>query len=149
MARSINKVTLVGNLAADVESRSMPSGDTVANFTVATSEEWKDKQSGNKQSRTEWNRVVAFRGLADVATKYLKKGAKVYIEGSLQTKKWTKDGQDHYTTEIIASELVMLDAPTQGQQPQAQPQAQPQPQPQPQAQPQPPAYDLADSDIPF
>lgn len=108
--RGINKVTLLGNLGADPESKSMPSGTQVANLRLATAESFKDKQSGEWQDRTEWHRVALFGRLAEVAAQYLRKGSKVYIEGSIRTRKWTdKDGKDRYSTEIIGSELIMLD----------------------------------------
>lgn len=109
MARGINKVILIGNLGKDPETRYMPSGGAVTNITVATSESWKDKQTGEQQERTEWHRVVFFNRLAEIAGEYLKKGSKVYIEGSLRTRKWQgQDGQDRYTTEIVANEMQML-----------------------------------------
>jgi single-strand DNA-binding protein len=109
MARGINKVILVGNLGADPETRAMPSGSTVANLRIATSESWRDKQTGEQQERTEWHRVALFGRLAEVAGEYLKKGSQVYIEGSLRTRKWTdKQGQERYSTEIIGNELQML-----------------------------------------
>lgn len=109
MARGINKVILVGHLGRDPEVRYMPSGGAVANLALATSEQWTDKQSGQKQERTEWHRVVLFGRLGEIAGEYLKKGAQVYIEGRLQTKKWQdQSGQDRYTTEIIASDMQML-----------------------------------------
>ena len=107
--RGINKVILIGNLGRDPETRYMPSGGAVTNVTVATSESWKDKQSGQMQDRTEWHKVVFFNKLAEIAGQYLKKGSKVYIEGSLRTRSYDKDGQKHYTTEIVASEMQMLD----------------------------------------
>ncbi len=111
MARGINKVILVGNLGKDPEAKFMPSGNAVTNITVATSESWKDKQTGQQQERTEWHRVVFFNRLAEIASEYLRKGSKVYIEGSLRTRKWQgQDGQDRYTTEIVASEMQMLDS---------------------------------------
>jgi len=111
MARGINKVILIGNLGKDPEVRYMPSGSAVTNVTVATSENWKDKQTGEKQERTEWHNVVFFNRLAEIAGEYLKKGSKVYIEGSLRTRKWQdKNGQDRYTTEIVANEMQMLDS---------------------------------------
>ncbi len=111
MARGINKVILVGNLGADPEVRYMPSGGAVANLSVATSDTWKDKQSGQPQERTEWHRVILFNRLGEIAGEYLKKGAKVYIEGRLQTRKWQdKNGVDRYTTEIIGNDLQMLDS---------------------------------------
>ncbi|WP_419605698.1 single-stranded DNA-binding protein [Thiolapillus sp.] len=110
-SRGVNKVILVGNLGKDPETRYMPSGGAVTNITVATSETWKDKQSGEQQERTEWHRVVFFNRLAEIAGEYLKKGSKVYIEGSLRTRKWQgQDGQDRYTTEIVANEMQMLDS---------------------------------------
>ena len=109
MARGINKVILIGNLGADPETRAMPSGMTVANLRVATSESWRDKQSGEQQERTEWHRVAMFGRLAEIAAEYLKKGSQVYIEGSLRTRKWTdKQGNERYSTEIIGNELQML-----------------------------------------
>ena len=109
MARGINKVILVGNLGADPETRAMPSGTTVANLRIATSESWRDKQSGEQQERTEWHRVVLFGRLGEIAAEYLKKGSQVYIEGSLRTRKWTdKQGNERYSTEIIGNELQML-----------------------------------------
>lgn len=111
MARGINKVILIGNLGRDPEVRYMPSGGAVANLAVATSENWKDKNTGENQERTEWHRVVMFNRLGEIAGEYLKKGSKVYIEGKLQTRKWQgQDGQDRYTTEIVASEMQMLDS---------------------------------------
>ncbi|HTU65689.1 MAG TPA: single-stranded DNA-binding protein [Steroidobacteraceae bacterium] len=111
MARGINKVILIGNLGADPETRAMPSGMTVANIRVATSENWKDKQSGENKERTEWHNVAMFGRLGEIAAEYLKKGSKVYIEGSLRTRKWQdKSGNDRYTTEIIANEMQMLDS---------------------------------------
>lgn len=111
MARGINKVILIGNLGKDPETRYMPSGGAVTNITLATSESWKDKNSGEQQERTEWHRVVFFNRLAEIVAEYLKKGSKVYVEGSLRTRKWQgQDGQDRYTTEIIASEMQMLDS---------------------------------------
>lgn len=111
MARGINKVILIGNLGKDPETRYMPSGGAVTNITLATSESWKDKQTGQQQERTEWHRVVFFNRLAEIAGEYLKKGSKVYIEGSLRTRKWQdQGGQDRYTTEIVASEMQMLDS---------------------------------------
>ena len=107
---SVNKVIIVGNLGSDPETRYMPgSGDPVCSLSIATSESWKDKNSGEKRVKTEWHRVVMFRGLAKIADEYLKKGATVYIEGRLQTRKWQqKDGQDRYTTEILADNMKML-----------------------------------------
>jgi single-strand DNA-binding protein len=111
MARGINKVILIGNLGADPETRYMPSGGAVTNLRLATSENWKDKNTGDMQERTEWHRVVLFGRLAEVAAEYLRKGAKVYIEGSLRTRKWQgQDGRDNYSTEIVANDMQMLDS---------------------------------------
>jgi len=111
MARGVNKVILIGNLGADPEIKYMPSGEAVANLRVATSESWKDKNTGEQVERTEWHRVIMFRRLAEIAGEYLKKGSKIYIEGRLQTRKWQgQDGQDRYTTEIVANEMQMLDS---------------------------------------
>jgi single-strand DNA-binding protein len=109
MARGVNKVILVGNLGKDPEVRYSPNGSAVANVTIATSESWKDKTSGEKQERTEWHRIVFFGRLAEIAGEYLKKGAQIYVEGRLQTRKWQdKEGKDRYTTEIVANEMQML-----------------------------------------
>ncbi len=106
---SVNKVIIVGNLGKDPEVRYMPNGDAVTNVTVATTDTWKDKSSGEKREATEWHRIVFFRKLAEIAGQYLKKGSQVYIEGSLKTRKWQdKDGQDRYTTEIVADTMQML-----------------------------------------
>jgi single-strand DNA-binding protein len=110
MARGINKVILVGNLGRDPETRYMPSGGAVTNVSIATSKGWKDRDSGEQKERTEWHRIVFFNRLAEIAGEYLKKGSKVYIEGELRTRDWEKDGQKHYTTEIVANELQMLDS---------------------------------------
>ena len=108
MARGINKVILIGNLGADPETRAMPSGTTVANLRVATSESWRDKQTGEQQERTEWHRVALFGRLAEVAGEYLRKGSQVYIEGSLRTRKWQdKQGNERYSTEIVGNDLQM------------------------------------------
>ncbi|MFM7276033.1 MAG: single-stranded DNA-binding protein [Gammaproteobacteria bacterium] len=111
MARGVNKVILIGNCGADPETRYMPSGGAVTNVRIATSESWKDKSTGQAQERTEWHRVVFFSRLAEIAAEYLRKGSKVYIEGSLRTRKWQdKEGKDQYTTEIVANEMQMLDS---------------------------------------
>jgi single-strand DNA-binding protein len=111
MARGVNKVILIGNLGRDPEVRYSPNGGAIANITLATSETWKDKNTGEQVEKTEWHRVVFFRRLAEIAGEYLKKGSKVYIEGKLQTRKWQdKDGNDRYTTEIVANEMQMLDS---------------------------------------
>ncbi|HEY4751503.1 MAG TPA: single-stranded DNA-binding protein [Steroidobacteraceae bacterium] len=109
MARGINKVILIGHLGADPETRAMPSGMTVANMRLATTESWKDKQSGEQQERTEWHNVALFGRLGEIAAEYLRKGSQVYIEGRLRTRKWQdKEGRDRYTTEIVANEMQML-----------------------------------------
>jgi len=111
MSKGINKVILIGNLGNDPEIRYMPSGGAVANITLATSETWKDKETGEPKEKTEWHRVVYFNRLAEVVGEYLKKGSKIYVEGRLQTRKWQdKSGQDRYTTEIVGSEMQMLDS---------------------------------------
>ena len=110
MARGINKVILVGHLGQDPDVRSMPSGGQVANLTLATSESWKDKQTGANQDRTEWHRLVLFNRQAEIAGEYLKKGAQIYVEGSLRTRKWQdKNDQERYTTEIVVGNFQMLD----------------------------------------
>jgi len=110
MARGINKVILVGNVGTDPDVRYMPNGNAVTTLSVATSETWKDKQTGDKQERTEWHRVVCFNRLGEIAGEYVRKGSKLYVEGSLRTRKWQdQQGQDRYTTEIVATDLQMLD----------------------------------------
>ena len=162
MAKGVNKVILIGNLGADPEVRYLPNGNAVANVNLATSDSWKDKQTGQPQERTEWHRIVFFGKIAEIAGQYLFKGSKCYIEGRLQTREWEKEGVKRYTTEIVvdvAGKLLLLDPPQQGgQQAQARPQQQgdqqqrPQQQARPQAQqhsaPQ-PDYDSFDDDIPF
>jgi single-strand DNA-binding protein len=109
----VNKVILIGNLGADPEVRHLQNGASVANFRLATSETYKDRQTGERREQTEWHNVVAWRGLAEITEKYLRKGSKVYVEGKLRTRKWQdKDGQDRYTTEIQADEMTLLDRPT-------------------------------------
>ena len=109
MARGVNKVILVGNLGKDPEVRYMPSGGAVANVTIATTDQWKDKQTGEQREKTEWHNVVFYQRLAEIVGEYLKKGSQVYVEGRLQTRKWQdKNGNDRYTTEIIANEMQML-----------------------------------------
>jgi single-strand DNA-binding protein len=110
MARGINKVILIGNLGRDPETRYAQGGNAVTNFSVATTENWRDRQSGEQQERTEWHNVVCFARLAEIAGEYLKKGSKVYIEGSLRTSSWEQDGQKKYRTEIMARDLQMLDS---------------------------------------
>ncbi|MBL38237.1 MAG: single-stranded DNA-binding protein [Xanthomonadales bacterium] len=152
MARGINKVILIGNLGADPEVRYTPANTAVCNISVATTDQWRDKQTGEQQEKTEWHRVVMFNRLGEIAGEYLKKGSKVYIEGRLQTRKWQgQDGQDRYTTEIVANEMQMLDGRSgSGSAPmddagyggrQAQPQQS--------RQPAPPADDDLADDIPF
>jgi single-strand DNA-binding protein len=108
MARGVNKVILVGNLGADPETRYMPSGDAVTNIRIATSESWKDKQTGEQQERTEWHRITFYKRLAEIAAEYLRKGSQVYVEGRLRTRTYEKEGQTHYSTEIIADSMQML-----------------------------------------
>ena len=109
MARGVNKVILIGHLGADPETRAMPSGSSVANLRLATTESWRDKQSGEQQERTEWHRVALFGRLAEIASEYLRKGSQVYIEGSLRTRKWQdKQGNERFSTEIVGSEMQML-----------------------------------------
>lgn len=153
MAGSVNKVTLLGNVGKDPEVRSTQSGGKIANLTVATSESWKDRNTGERKERTEWHRVAVMSApLAEVVEKYVKKGSKLYLEGQLQTRKWTdQSGQERYTTEVVLSgfggQLVMLDSrSSDGAQPAPQPQ--PQPRQQPKAQPQ-PSYDVLDDSVPF
>ncbi|MFO7603355.1 MAG: single-stranded DNA-binding protein [Gammaproteobacteria bacterium] len=111
MARGVNKVILIGNLGKDPEIRYTANGAAIANVTIATSETWKDKATGENQEKTEWHRVVFFNRLAEIVGEYLKKGSKIYVEGRLQTRKWQdQQGQDRYTTEIVAGEMQMLDS---------------------------------------
>ena len=105
---SVNKVIIVGNLGKDPEVRYMPNGEAVANITVATTDTWKDKATGERREATEWHRVVFYRKLAEIAGQYLKKGSQIYIEGALKTRKWEKDGHTNYTTEIVADSMQML-----------------------------------------
>ena len=172
MARGINKVILIGNLGADPETRYMPSGNAVCNITLATTDSWKDRNTGQQQERTEWHRVVFFGRLAEIAGQYLRKGSKIYIEGRLQTREWEKDGIKRYTTEVVVDmggQMQMLDSrgdgggyeQSQGQggyqqrAPQQQPQQAPaeqqqRPAPSVQHDAQPAAdYDSFDDDIPF
>ncbi|MDC2964339.1 single-stranded DNA-binding protein [Gammaproteobacteria bacterium] len=110
MARGINKVILVGNLGRDPETRYLPSGGAVTNVSLATSRSWKDRDSGEQKEKTEWHRIVFFNRLAEIAGEYLKRGSKVYVEGELRTREWEKEGQKHFTTEIVANEMQMLDS---------------------------------------
>jgi single-strand DNA-binding protein len=115
MARGVNKVILIGNLGADPEVRYTSSGGAVANLRLATTDQWRDKATGENREQTEWHRVVMFGRLGEIAGEYLKKGSKIYIEGSIRTRKWTdKEGQDRYTTEIVANEMQMLDGRGEG-----------------------------------
>lgn len=164
MARGINKVILVGNVGLDPDVRYMPNGNAVTTLSIATSETWKDKQTGDKQERTEWHRVVCFNRLGEIAGEYVRKGSKLYVEGSLRTRKWQdQQGQDRYTTEIVATDIQMLDSkggsgnydemssPPQQQQQQQQQQgtaARKQPAAQ-SAQTAQDAFDELDDDIPF
>lgn len=158
MARGINKVILIGNLGADPETKYLPSGSAVTNVSLATSESWRDRQTGEQQERTEWHRVVFFNRLAEIAGEYLRKGSKVYVEGSLRTRKWQdQSGQDRYTTEIVANEMQMLDSRGDAgmgggdYSPQPRQSYQPQQQQRPaQSSPAPaPDMDSFDDDIPF
>lgn len=129
MSRGINKVFLLGRLGQDPEIRAVSNG-SMANFSLATSNEWKDKNTGEKQESTEWHKVVIFGRLADIAGQYLKKGSQVYIEGKLQTRKWQgNDGQDRYTTEIVANQLEMLGSAENTQPPIQPPPTEPDPDP--------------------
>ncbi len=124
---SVNKVILIGNLGRDPELKSLPSGQPVANFSIATSEKWKDKSTGETKEQTEWHNIIMFGKLAEIAGQYLKKGSSVFVEGRLQTRKWQdKNGQDRYTTEIIANEMKMLGGrgDQSGSQPAQQPRSQ-------------------------
>ncbi len=115
MGRGVNKVIVVGNLGSDPDTRYMPSGSAVTNLSIATSESWKDKETGEQKERTEWHKVAMFGRLAEIAAEYLRKGSQVYIEGKLRTRKWQdKDGKDRWTTEIIADEMQMLGARSGG-----------------------------------
>ncbi|WP_115709847.1 single-stranded DNA-binding protein [Legionella sainthelensi] len=110
MARGINKVILIGNVGVDPDVRYLPNGNAVTTLSIATSEAWKDKSTGEKQERTEWHRVVCFNRLGEIAGEYVRKGSKLYVEGSLRTRKWQdQQGQDRYTTEIVANDIQMLD----------------------------------------
>ena len=142
---SVNKVILVGNLGKDPEVRYTPSGVTVANFSLATSEEWKDKESGQKQERTEWHKVVAWRRLGEICGEYLSKGRQVYVEGKLQTRSWEQEGVTRYTTEIIASDVQFIG----GRGDAAGPGSQGRGQRTDQGYPEPPMADTQDDDIPF
>lgn len=160
MARGVNKVILIGNVGGDPETRYLPNGNAVTNITLATTDSWKDKQTGQQQDRTEWHRVVFFGKLAEIAGEYLKKGGQCYIEGRLQTREWEKDGVKRYTTEIVVDmngTLQLLggrggnsgdDAP-RAQRPQREPQQAAPRQPAPASAQPAPDYDSFDDDIPF
>ncbi|OLO02913.1 MULTISPECIES: single-stranded DNA-binding protein [Salinicola] len=125
MARGVNKVILIGNLGQDPEVRFLPSGNPVCNLRIATTDSWTDRQSGQRQERTEWHSVVLFNKLAEIAQQYVKKGSRIYIEGRLQTRKWQgQDGQDRYSTEIVGNDMQMLDSRGGGQGGDYQPQGQ-------------------------
>jgi len=162
MSRGVNKVIIVGNLGQDPESRSFPDGGVVTNISVATTESWKDKQTGEQKEQTEWHRIVFNKRLAEIAAQYLRKGSKVYIDGKLRTRKWTnQQGQEQYTTEIVAREMQMLDsrqesqggqyqqAPQQPTQQQYQNTGMQPPQNAPTPQQAPSNFDDFDDDIPF
>ena len=153
-SRGVNKVILVGNVGNEPEVRYMPNGNAVANISVATSDSWKDKNTGDQQERTEWHRVVFFNRLAEIVEQYVKKGSKLYIEGRLQTRSWEQDGVKRYTTEIVANEMQMLDSRGSqgagqdfGDQQQSSPAQQPAQDQQAAAQPA--NFDNFDDDIPF
>lgn len=158
-ARGVNKVILVGNLGNDPEIRYTQGGAAITNVSIATSEAWKDKQTGQPQERTEWHRVVFFNRLAEIAGEYLRKGSKVYVEGTLRTRKWQdKEGQDRYTTEIVGNEMQMLDTRAAGQGGDYQesgdfaaraPRSAPAKPPADSGAPPPPEYGNFDDDIPF
>jgi len=148
MARGVNKVILIGNVGNDPDMRYTANGGAVCNLSVATTDSWRDKQSGENQERTEWHRVVMFGKLGEIAGEYLRKGSKVYVEGRLQTRKWQgKDGQDRYTTEIVANDMQMLDSKGGGSASyDSAPASKPAPQQQPASAP---PVDDFDDDIPF
>ena len=151
-SRGVNKVILVGNLGNDPEVRYMPNGNAVANVSLATSETWKDKSTGEQQEKTEWHRVVFFNRLAEIVEQYVKKGTKLYVEGRLQTRSWEQDGVKRYSTEVVANEMQMLDSRVgvspdfSGSQMAAAPAAQSSQQ---QAAAPPQNFDNFDDDIPF
>ncbi len=149
MSKGINKVIIIGNCGQDPETRHTPSGNAITNLSIATSESWKDKTTGEAQERTEWHRIVFFNRLGEIAGEYLKKGSKVYVEGSLRTRKWQdNNGQDRYTTEIVASNMQMLDSRTEGNN-YAAPAQRPEPPPQNQPMDANAAAQDFDDDIPF
>ena len=152
MARGINKVILIGNVGSDPDVRYMPNGNAVTTLSIATTETWKDKQTGEKQDRTEWHRIVFYNRLAEIAGEYTKKGSRLYIEGSLRTRKWQdQQGVEKYTTEIIANELQLLDTRTQSSSEFSRPAPSARQNPAP-AQVEPEhneGFELLDDDIPF
>jgi len=149
MARGINKVILVGNLGQDPETRYMPSGKAVTNLRLATSDSWKDKQTGEQREQTEWHSIVMYDRLAEIAAEYLRKGSQIYVEGRLKTRKWQdKEGKDRYTTEIIANEMQMLGS-RGGERAGAEPRGEPRSAPGPERSAQPAAAGEFDDDIPF
>lgn len=143
---SLNQVQIIGRLGGDPEVRHLPNGDAVANLTVATSEKWKDKQSGEQKEKTEWHRLVIYGKLAEVAGKYLKKGSQAFFQGKLQTREWEKDGVKRYTTEIIVNQMTVLGSPGDGGQQASRPAPQQQSRPAPQQSGQ---QDSFDDDAPF
>jgi len=151
MSRGVNKVILIGNIGKDPETRYTQGGSAITNLTLATSESWKDKDSGEMQERTEWHRVSMFGRLAEIAGEYLKKGSKVYIEGALRTRKWQdQSGQDRYTTEVVASDMQMLDGRAAGSHDNLPPEARTPPRQAGAAAPSPSqGFDQFDDDIPF
>jgi len=148
-SRGINKVILVGNVGQDPETRYLPSGGAVTNLSLATSESWKDKNSGEQQERTEWHRVTFYNRLAEIVAEYVKKGSKLYVEGRLQTRSWEQDGVKRYATEIIANEMQMLDSRGAGDSGVYQNQAPRSSAPRQQSAPPPGDMDSFDDDIPF
>ena len=154
MARGVNKVMLIGNIGADPDLRYMPNGNAATTLSLATSESWKDKQTGERQERTEWHRVVCFNRLGEIAGEYVKKGSKLYVEGSIRTRKWKdQQGADRYTTEIVASDIQMLDSKGSvsgdySEMDQSVGRAQPAAQAKPKAAPQ-ESFEALDDDIPF
>ena len=155
-SRGVNKVILVGNVGNDPEVRYMPNGNAVANISIATSDTWKDKTTGDQQEKTEWHRVVFFNRLAEIVEQYVKKGSKLYVEGRLQTRSWEQDGVKRYSTEIVSNEMQMLESrggggvgQDFGNQPAAAPAQQAQPQAATQPQSAPANFDNFDDDIPF
>lgn len=150
MARGVNKVILIGNLGQDPDVRFLPSGDPVANFNMATTESWTDKQSGQKQEKTEWHRCSAFGKLAEIIQQYVKKGSKIYVEGQLQTRKWqAQDGTDRYSTEIKVRDMQMLDSRGDGGGQQAQQPQQPQTPPAQQPSQKGDSFGSFDDEVPF